>query len=67
MNRPLFTTEPAPIPAGYVDRRRAMLCLEDDCHAIFAPGPTCPACASAQMMPLATWLDRVRESVRGIE
>lgn len=63
----LFTTEPLPVPLGYVDRRRAMVCLEADCHAIFPPSPTCPACASKQMMPLAAWLDRVRASVRGIE
>ena len=55
----LFTIEPRPMPRGYVDRRRAMVCLEDDCHALFPPGPTCPACASEQMMPVAVWLDRM--------
>lgn len=58
--RPLFTTEPLPVPVGYLDRRRAMVCCEPDCHAIFPPGPSCPACAGEQMIPLARWLDRER-------
>ena len=56
--RPLFTTEPLPVPVGYVDRRRAMVCCEHNCHAVFMPSPTCPACASEQMIPLSRWLDR---------
>ena len=60
MRHHLFTTEQLPVPIGSVDRRRAMVCCEDDCFAIFMPGPTCPACASERMIPLARWLDRVR-------
>jgi len=54
MNRPLFTTEPAPTPVGYVPLARAAICL--DCEAVFVIGNTCANCASTQVMPLAAWL-----------
>ena len=46
------------IPQGYVPMARAALCL--DCSSLFVLDMTCPACAGTQVMPLATWLDRVR-------
>ena len=54
----LFTTEPLPVPVGYVPMRRAMVCCEDDCGVIFVAGPACPNCGSARMMPLEKWLGR---------
>ncbi len=36
----------------------AMLCLEDDCQQLFPAGrPTCPACGSEQIRPLAKFLE----------
>ena len=46
------------IPQGYVPLARAALCL--DCSVLFMLDGSCPNCAGTQVMPLATWLDRVR-------
>ena len=46
------------IPLGYVPMARAALC--GDCSALFVLDTICPSCAGTDIMPLATWLDRVR-------
>lgn len=42
------------VPVDYVPLARAMICIA--CEAISVIGVTCPACASEQVMSLATWL-----------
>jgi hypothetical protein len=47
-----------PVPIGYVPLARAAICL--DCSVLFTLAQVCPNCASAELMPLALWLERVR-------
>lgn len=45
-------------PVAYVPLARAALCT--NCDSVFLhASPTCPACASEQVMPMATWLPSV--------
>ena len=54
--RPLFTTEPLPVPVGYIPMAKAAMCLS--CSSIFYIGPDCPNCASEEFVTLARFMDR---------
>lgn len=58
LNSPTFVGRRV-VQAGWLRMGWAVVCLNEDCGAIFDVGqPTCPGCASEARMPLALWLDR---------
>ena len=57
MRHHLFTTEPLPVPIGFVRLSRAAICTE--CESIFTIGPSCPACSGESFMPLERWIGRI--------
>jgi len=49
-------------PMSHLDLARAVICA--DCDAIFdVEDRACPRCAAEGFMPLAAWLDRIREEI----